>query len=126
MKICKPWNNLGHCSWFNGWKKMYCMNNIIVMDHHGLIIYFDLEYLGSYHDVSIFRQSNIHKSWCRYCVHTNEYFEYLLKNPGYMGEDMFLMHHIGRRELVVGIHMDFVNTYNKMRASLPFHSILRL
>jgi len=42
-----------------------------------------------------------------------------------MGEDMFVMHHIGRRELALGIHMDVVNTYNKMRASLPFHSILR-
>jgi hypothetical protein len=48
-----------------------------------------------------------------------------VNDPGYMGEDMFVMHHIGRRELALGIHMDVVNTYNKMRASLPFHSILR-
>jgi hypothetical protein len=32
---------------------MYCMNNIMVADHHGLFIDLDLGYPGSFHDVSI-------------------------------------------------------------------------
>jgi hypothetical protein len=27
--------------WFNGCKKMYCMNNTMVLDHHGLFVYLD-------------------------------------------------------------------------------------
>ncbi len=53
IKIRKPWNNSAHQSWFNGWKKMHCMNNIVVVDHHGLFIYLDFWYLRSFHDVSI-------------------------------------------------------------------------
>jgi hypothetical protein len=32
---------------------MHCMNNIVVVDHHGLFIYLDFWYLRSFHDVSI-------------------------------------------------------------------------
>jgi hypothetical protein len=66
----KLWNNPSHHNWFKGRKKMYCMNNIVVVDHYGLFIYLDLVYLRSYHDVNIFCQLNIHKSWCQYFVHT--------------------------------------------------------
>ncbi len=39
IEICK--NNLDHRSWFNGCKKMYCMNNTMVLDHDGLFVYVD-------------------------------------------------------------------------------------
>jgi hypothetical protein len=42
-----------------------------------------------------------------------------------MGEDMFVMCHIGRHELVLKIHMDVVRAYNKIHVGLTFHSILR-
>ncbi len=91
IKIHKPWNNPTHRSWFNGQKKMYCMNNTMVVDHHGLFIYLDLGYVGSCHDVSILRQSDDQTNQHQHFVHTDKYFEYLLGNPGYMGEDMFVM-----------------------------------
>jgi hypothetical protein len=55
----------------------------------------------------------------------NGYFECLLDDLGYMGEDMFVMQRIERHELVLEIHMDVIKTYNKMHESLPFHFILR-
>jgi hypothetical protein len=58
------------------------------------------------------------------CSH-NEYFEYILDDLGYMGEDMFVMHHIERHELVLRIHMDVIKTYDKMHESLTSHFILR-
>jgi hypothetical protein len=74
---------------------MYCMNNTMVVDHHGLFIYLDLEYPRLFHEVSILRQSNIHTNWHQDFVHTNKYFEYLLGNLKYMGEDIFMMWRIG-------------------------------
>jgi len=50
-------------------------------------------------------------------VHTYEYVEYLLGDPSYMGEDMFLMHKIGRCELAPRVHMDVVRAYNKTQCS---------
>ena len=51
VKIHRPWNNPDHGKWFNGCKKMYCMNNVVIVDNHGLFIYIDCRYLGLFHDV---------------------------------------------------------------------------
>jgi len=40
-----------------------------------------------------------------------------------MGEEMFAMYHIGRCELVLGIHMDVVRAYKNMHVGLTFHSL---
>jgi hypothetical protein len=40
-----------------------------------------------------------------------------------MGEEMFVMHCIGRSELVPGIHMDVVRAYKNMHVGLTFHSL---
>jgi hypothetical protein len=32
-KICKPWQNEAHCTWFNGRKNIYAMNNMVILDH---------------------------------------------------------------------------------------------
>jgi hypothetical protein len=34
------------------------MNNMIILDYHGLFIYVDIGYLGFYHDVNILRYDN--------------------------------------------------------------------
>ena len=57
VKICRPWKNPDHGKWFKGCKKMYCMNNVMVVDHHGLFIYIDSSYPGSFHDVSCLHAS---------------------------------------------------------------------
>jgi hypothetical protein len=38
------------------------MNNIVILDHHGLFIYIDIDYPGSYHDVTILRHSSVYKN----------------------------------------------------------------
>jgi hypothetical protein len=47
--------------WFNGWKKMYFMNNMVVV-HHGLFIYLDVGYPCSFHDVTILCESHLYKN----------------------------------------------------------------
>ena len=54
VELRRPWHNPNHTKWFNGRKKMYCMNNTVVVDHNGLFIHVDLGYPRSYHDVNIF------------------------------------------------------------------------
>lgn len=48
VKIRKPWNNPNHTKWFNGRKKMYCMNNTVVVSHEGLFIHLELGFPGSF------------------------------------------------------------------------------
>jgi hypothetical protein len=90
----------------------------MVVDHHGLFIYLDLKYPKPFHDVSILRQSNIHMNWHRHFVHIDEYFEYMLGNPWYMGEDMFVMQCIGSRKLALGANLATILVYNKMHACI--------
>jgi hypothetical protein len=61
------------------------MNNMIILDHHGLFIYIDIGYLGSYHDVNMLWHSGVYKNWCQDFTHGDDYFEYLLGDPSYMG-----------------------------------------
>jgi hypothetical protein len=74
IKIHKPWNDGAHKVWFNGRKKIYSMNNTVVVDHRGLFIYMDFGYPCSYHDVTILHQSKLHKDWCQFFLHGDEYF----------------------------------------------------
>ncbi len=47
-------------------------------------------------------------------VHTNEYFEYLPKDPGYLDGEMFVMFQLGKFELAHGHDQNVINAYNKM------------
>jgi hypothetical protein len=49
-----------HKRYFNNRIKMYCFNNVVIVDHNGLFIYVDAGFVGSYHDVRCLRNSNIH------------------------------------------------------------------
>ncbi len=61
IKIHNPYWNEAYHTWFKGWKKIYAMNNIIILNHRGLFIYIDIGYPNSYYDVSILRHSNVYK-----------------------------------------------------------------
>jgi hypothetical protein len=37
-----------------------------------------------------------------------------LGDLAYRGDEMFIMHYIGRHELMFGIHLDAIKEYNKM------------
>lgn len=99
VEIRRPHRDALHSKWFNGRKKMYCVNNTVIVDHDGLFIYVDSGFPGSYHDVTILRHSELHANWRNYFVHEDDYFQYLLGDPGYTGEDMYIMRRIGGREI---------------------------
>ncbi len=71
------------------------MNNIVILTHHGLFIYINIGYPSSYHDVTILCHSNVYKNWHQYFTRGDDYFEYLLGDPSYMSEEMFIMQIIG-------------------------------
>jgi hypothetical protein len=83
---------------------------------HGLFIYIDIGYHGFYHEVNILRHSSVYKNWCQFFIHVDDYFEYLLGNPSYMGEKMFIMQRIERWELALHVNHAIMWAYNKMHA----------
>jgi len=40
----------------------------------------------------------LYSNWREFFTHNDDYFEFLLGDPGYVGEEMFIMRRIGRRE----------------------------
>ena len=59
VKIRRPWRDDNHGCYFNGRKKMYCINNLVVIDHFGLFIYVEARFLGAYHDINVLRRSDL-------------------------------------------------------------------
>lgn len=116
VRIRHPYKNPDHAKWFNGRKKMYCMNNTVVVSHEGLFLHVDLGFPGSYHDVTILRHSHLFRNWRHHFTHTDEYFEYLLGDPGYLGESMFIMRRLGTHERPPDADDLAITTYNKMHA----------
>jgi hypothetical protein len=47
----------------------------------------------------------------------NEYFEYLLGDPSYLGEKMFVMHRFEKHKLAIGHDVDEVSVFNKMHVN---------
>ncbi len=47
-------------------------------------------------------------------MHGDEYFEYLLGYPSYLGEEMFIMKRIRRHEIGLNADQDTIKAYNKM------------
>lgn len=78
VKIRRPYENKNHNKWFQGRKKMYCMNSTILIDHHGLFIFVDPGYPGSFHDVTILKNSMVEAYWRQLFTHTDEYSEFVL------------------------------------------------
>jgi hypothetical protein len=99
---------------------MYCLNNTVVVDHNGLFIYVDTGYSGKFHDVNILRHSNLYREWRDYFTHNDDYFEYVLGDPGYVGEEMFIMRRVGQRKLPEDAQMEAVDMYNRMHAGFRF------
>ena len=116
VKIRRPWKNPEHGKWFNGRKKMYCMNNVVIFNHNGLFIYVDPAYLGSFHDVSCLRAYDIYRVWCDYFTHddANQYFEYVLGHSGHVGTKMFILCRIQGQEMGAEVAQPMVDAWNKM------------
>ena len=61
VKIHRPYKDSNHSRFFNN-KKIFSINNKMVVDHNSLFIYIDHRYLGSFHDVSCLRASSLDKN----------------------------------------------------------------
>ena len=97
---------------------MYYINNIVVVDHHGLFIYVDLAYPDSFHDVSCLQACNMYGAWRDYFAHdnANQYFEYVLGDSGYVRTEMFILRRIQDQEMGADIAQPVVDAWNKMHA----------
>lgn len=115
LKIRRPTIS-EHRVFFNGRKKMYSLNNTVIVDHNGLFIHMDLGFPGSFHDVNILRNSEFHKNWRDFFTVRDDYFEYLLGDPGYVGEEQYIMRRIGRLEIRENADLSAVTAYNKMHS----------
>lgn len=101
-------------------KKMYCMNDVVVFQHHGLFIYLDIGYLDigyrdSFHDVNILCTLDLYNNWHSFFYNGDKNVKNLLGDPDYMCECMFMMWWFKRCELALGqAWYDCIMTYNKM------------
>ncbi len=59
----------------------------------------------------------MYKKYCHVFVHVNKYFEYLLENPIYMDETIFMMQHLGRCELAFKHNLNVIHARTKWRWS---------
>ncbi len=97
-------------------KKIYALKSIIILDHHGLLIYIHINYLGFYHNVNVQQHSNVYRDWCQYFMQGDEYFE-LFGDLRYMGEEMFIIHKIRWWEIVPNVERDgYKHTIKYMKA----------
>jgi hypothetical protein len=92
------------------------MNSTVVIDHDGPIIFVDPGYPGSFHDVTVLRNSVLHANWRNYFSHTDETIEYVLGDPGYSGSDMFIMRRVGVHEIPLGANAGAIHAYNATHA----------
>ena len=94
IRIRRPWSDPNHGRYYNGRKKMYFLNSLVVVDHPGLFIYIEPGFPGAYHDINVLRHSDLNASWREYFTYTNSYFEYLLGDPGYQARETFIMRRV--------------------------------
>jgi hypothetical protein len=114
VRIRRPWKHPQHGSWYNGRKKIYCINNIVIIVHHGLFILVESGFPASFHDINTLRHTEFHKTWRAHFTHDDNHFEYVLGNPAYQGGDMYIMRHVGTRELHADADLSTVRAFNKM------------
>ena len=117
VKIRRPFQDPGHSRWFNGRKKMYSVNNTVIVDHDGLFIFVDPGFPGSFHDITILRHSEIHANWRDYFEHQDDYLQFVLGDPGYLGEDMYILRRISHREVQPGSER-VIDAFNSRHAGI--------
>lgn len=113
VEIRKPCNNPTHSNCFNGRKKMFCMNNTIVVPHKGLFFNVNLGYPSSYHNISILRHSCSYKNWGTHFKYNDENSQCLIGDLQCMGAEMFIFHWIGVNESPSNVLCNVINAFNK-------------
>ena len=64
------------------------MNNIVIVDHHGLFILVENKFLRSFYGINTLRHIEFYKTWHAHFTHDDNHFEYVLGNLAYQGGDM--------------------------------------
>ena len=90
VRIRRPWKHPQHGNWSNGRKKIYCTNNIIIADHHGLFILVESGFPRSFHDINILRHIEFYRTWRMHSTHDDNHFKYVLGDPTYQGGDIYI------------------------------------
>lgn len=116
-RVRRPFENQMHSKWFQGRKKMYCLNSTVLVDHNGLFIHVDPGYPGSFHDSQILKTSMVERFWRRLFTHTEGYSEYVLGDSGYMGAEKYVMRGFSKTEIrMLGLNRTMVKIFNKMHS----------
>jgi hypothetical protein len=98
---------------------MYCFNNVVVVDNHGLFIFVGPSFAGSFHDVRCLRNTEISIRWRDFFANDPDShvpLQYLLGDPGYVGLEQFILRRVDRRE-VPNVDSDpLLRAFNKRHA----------
>lgn len=98
---------------------MYCFNNLVVVDHNGLFTYVEAGFGGSFHDVRVLRATNLAQNW-QNCLTTDDDsphpVEYLLRDPGYLDMDHFILRRLDAREFADADTNPVVRAFNRRHA----------
>jgi DDE superfamily endonuclease len=111
-----------HKRYYNNRKKMYCFNNVVIIDHDGLFIYIDAGFAGSFHDFRCLRNSHIHQNWrnCFASDNLDAVQEYLLGDPGYMGVEMYALRRVDNREVPDANGNPIIRAFNQRHEACRF------
>jgi hypothetical protein len=60
----------------------------------------------------------LYKNCCQVFVRVNKHFEYLLENPNYIDERIFMTQHLGRCELAFKHNLDVMHAYQKSACNI--------
>lgn len=60
VEIGRMWKNALHSKGFNNSKKIYCMNNTVIVSHEGLFMHVDLGHPKSFHNITILKHSRFY------------------------------------------------------------------
>jgi hypothetical protein len=85
-----------------------------------IYIYIDTYYPKTYYE-HFTTLEHLLKLICQYYIYGNDYFEYFLGDPRYIGEKMFItMHRIRQEEFALDEDHDAMQTFNNMHIGFKF------
>lgn len=115
VQIRHSYKNEHHTRWYHGRKIMYCMNNTILVDHDGLFIFVDGGYPGSFHDMTILKNSWVEMHWWDLFTNNNDYCEFVLGDQGYTRLKKYIMCGFSKVEMrCMDLPPGLAKTFNKM------------
>lgn len=117
IRIILPYNNPNHSRWFSGRKRMY---NNQQYCHCATTYYSYIMWISCTSDPFMILLAseimNLTQSEKIYFTHTDEHFEMVLGDVGYVGADRYIPHHMGRERIPLSVDVFAINAFNKLHA----------